>query len=164
MIFVTVGTHPQSFDRLIKTMDNLVGKGIVREEVVMEIGSAKHEPKHCKWFRLLPSQEHLDYLKRADIIITHGGSGLIINALKSGKPTIVVPRYRKFNEHVDDHQLELTRAMESAGRMLAAYDMQELAGAIKSARNFKVKKTERKSKIINMLERYISGLINEKGS
>jgi UDP-N-acetylglucosamine transferase subunit ALG13 len=38
MIFVTVGTHPQSFNRLLKAIDELVERGKIKEKVVMQIG------------------------------------------------------------------------------------------------------------------------------
>lgn len=35
MIFVTVGTHEQPFNRLIKKVDDLVADGAIQEKVVM---------------------------------------------------------------------------------------------------------------------------------
>ena len=38
MIFVTVGTHEQSFERLVKEMDRLVETGVITEEVFIQTG------------------------------------------------------------------------------------------------------------------------------
>ena len=38
MIFVTVGTHEQPFNRLIEYIDNLKRDGIITEEVIMQTG------------------------------------------------------------------------------------------------------------------------------
>ena len=35
MIFVTVGTHEQPFNRLIKKIDDLVANGSIQEEVII---------------------------------------------------------------------------------------------------------------------------------
>ena len=49
MIFVTVGTHEQPFDRLVKYIDELVKVGEIKEEVVIQAGYSTYEPVHCKW-------------------------------------------------------------------------------------------------------------------
>ena len=36
MIFVTVGTHEQQFNRLIEEIDRLKGNGIIKDEVIMQ--------------------------------------------------------------------------------------------------------------------------------
>ena len=38
MIFVTVGTHEQPFDRLIKELDTLIEKKVITETVIAQIG------------------------------------------------------------------------------------------------------------------------------
>ena len=45
MIFVTVGTHEQQFNRLIKEVDRLVEEGIIKEEVFIQIGYSDYDPK-----------------------------------------------------------------------------------------------------------------------
>lgn len=55
------------------------------------------------------------YIQDARIIVTHGGPASFIAPLSIGKIPIVVPRQKKYNEHVNDHQLEF--AMEVEKRM-----------------------------------------------
>ena len=57
MIFVTVGTHEQPFDRLVKKMDDLVAEGVIREPVMIQTGYSTYEPKHCSFQKLLPYPE-----------------------------------------------------------------------------------------------------------
>ena len=57
MIFVTVGTHEQPFNRLIEFIDNLKRDGKIQEEVIMQTGFSTYEPKYCKWSKLLPYDE-----------------------------------------------------------------------------------------------------------
>lgn len=49
MIFVTVGTHEQPFNRLIKKVDELIGDGKITENVFMQTGYSTYEPKNCEW-------------------------------------------------------------------------------------------------------------------
>ena len=78
MIFVTVGTHEQPFDRLIKKVDELKRDGIIKEDVMMQTGFSTYEPKYCRWSRLIPYQEMVKNVTDARIVITHGGECEII--------------------------------------------------------------------------------------
>lgn len=105
MIFVTVGTHEQPFDRLVSHIDALVESGRIKEEVVIQIGFSNYEPKHCRWSKLLPHKEVRDLVRDARIVITHGGPASFMMPLLEGKVPIVVPRQSRFDEHVNDHQV-----------------------------------------------------------
>lgn len=112
MIFVTVGTHEQQFNRLIEEVDCLKGNGTIKDEVIMQTGYCTYEPKNCEWSELLPYDQILDNVKKADIVITHGGPSSFIMPLQIGKIPIVVPRQKKFNEHVNNHQVEFSTAVK----------------------------------------------------
>lgn len=49
MIFVTVGTHEQPFNRLIQKIDELKKDGIINEDVIIQTGFSTYEPKYCQW-------------------------------------------------------------------------------------------------------------------
>ena len=122
MIFVTVGTHEQPFNRLIKAVDDLVADGTITEEVIIQRGYSTYEPKHCKYYDLLPWDEMQKYNKEARIVITHGGPASFIDVLALGKTPIVVPRQAKYNEHVNDHQLEFARQLVERGVNIIVVD------------------------------------------
>lgn len=111
MIFVTVGTHEQPFDRLVEYIDNLKRDGIIADEVMIQTGFSTYEPKYCTWSKLLPYQDMIKYVEKADIVITHGGPSSFIMPLQAGKIPIVVPRYERYGEHVNDHQVEFAKAV-----------------------------------------------------
>ena len=113
MIFVTVGTHEQQFNRLIEEIDRLKGNGIIKDEVIMQTGYCTYEPKHCEWSELLPYDQMLENVEKADIVITHGGPSSFIMPLQIGKIPIVVPRQKKYNEHVNNHQVEFATAVKN---------------------------------------------------
>ncbi|HEL1563404.1 TPA: multidrug MFS transporter [Streptococcus suis] len=109
MIFVTVGTHEQPFDRLLKAVDYLVEKGVITEEVFIQTGYSTYIPKNCKWSKLLSFDKMNELMEKADIIITHGGPATFMSAIAKGKKPIVVPRLEKYGEHVNDHQLDFSK-------------------------------------------------------
>lgn len=131
MIFVTVGTHEQPFDRLLKEMDRLVQTGVITEEVFIQSGYTDYEPKHCKWSKLLPYSDMEKHVKQARIVITHGGPSSFIMPLQVGKTPIVVPRQAQFGEHVNDHQLNFALEVEKRQKnILVVQDVSDLQDAI----------------------------------
>jgi UDP-N-acetylglucosamine transferase subunit ALG13 len=114
MIFATVGTHEQPFNRLLEKLDELVSQGVINEKVVIQTGYSTYQPKYCESFQFLTYQEMWKYVEEARIVITHGGPSSFIMPLQVGKIPIVVPRQTEFNEHVNNHQL--TFANEVANR------------------------------------------------
>ena len=109
MIFVTVGTHEQPFNRLVEYMDNWAAEHA--EEVIMQTGFSTYEPKHCEWSKLYPYSQMVELVEKARIVITHGGPSSFIMPLQIGKIPIVVPRKKTFDEHVNDHQVEFSKAV-----------------------------------------------------
>ena len=111
MIFVTVGTHEQQFNRLIKYIDDLKKKDIIKEEVVIQTGFSTYEPHYCIWKKLYPYPEMKKLVEKARIVITHGGPSSFILPLQQGKIPIVVPRKKIYNEHVNDHQVDFSKTV-----------------------------------------------------
>lgn len=112
MIFVTVGTHEQPFNRLIKEVDRLVETGIIKDEVFIQTGYSTYEPKFCKWSSLISFDKMDELMQTSDIIITHGGPATFMSAIANGKKPIVVPRQEKYDEHVNDHQVDFAQQVK----------------------------------------------------
>ena len=131
MIFVTVGTHEQPFNRLVEYIDNMKRDGLIDEKVVIQTGYSTYEPQHCEWQALYPYQTMLRLVDEARIVITHGGPSSFIMPLQIGKTPIVVPRRKQFDEHVNDHQVEFSQAVaERMGTIITVAEMDELGDAI----------------------------------
>lgn len=131
MIFVTVGTHEQPFNRLLQKIDELKEKGIINEEVIMQTGFSTYEPKYCTWSSLLPYSQMVQNVKEARIVITHGGPASFIMPLQIGKTPIVVPRQKQFDEHVNNHQVDFSKALaERMGTIITVVDINDLENTI----------------------------------
>ena len=131
MIFVTVGTHEQPFDRLIKKIDELKRDNIIKEDVIIQTGFSTYEPQYCKWSKLIPYDEMIKNVEDARIVITHGGPASFIMPLQIGKTPIVVPRQKQYNEHVNDHQLEFARNVaERMGTIIVVENIDKLGEII----------------------------------
>lgn len=131
MIFVTVGTHEQPFNRLVECMDCLKKEGTITEEVIIQTGYSTYEPKYCKWQKLFPYQEMITLVDEARIVITHGGPSSFIMPLQIGKIPIVVPRRHEYNEHVNDHQVSFSKAVaERMGTIIVVENIDKLGETI----------------------------------
>ncbi len=132
MILVTVGTHEQPFNRLIKEMDRLIECGEVKEPVIIQTGFSDYEPKNCEWEHLYPYDQMQQYVKQARIVISHGGPSSFLNVLQEGKIPIVVPRQRHYGEHVNNHQVRFARIVrERYGNIIVIEEIADLAGVLK---------------------------------
>lgn len=135
MIFVTVGTHEQQFDRLVKAVDDLVAEGIIVEPVFQQIGYSMYVPTHCDHSQFVTALRMKELMWEADVVIAHGGPSSFVEAMTAGKVPVVVPRRHDLGEHVNDHQVDFVRIIaERQGGIVSVYDVTELPQAIERAR------------------------------
>ena len=131
MIFVTVGTHEQPFDRLVKEVDRLKETGAIQDDVFVQYGYGNYVPKFCESSKMLGKEDMERYYKEARIIITHGGPSSFIQAVQEKKIPIVVPRKAEFHEHVNDHQVKFSKeAAESGIPLLIVEDVSTLGDVL----------------------------------
>lgn len=156
MIFVTLGSQKFQFNRLLKEVDNLIEKGKIQEEVFAQIGVSDYKPKNYKCKEFMMQDEFNDYLDKSDIVITHAGTGVIINAIKRGKKIIGVPRLVKYGEHVDDHQIQLIDEFKKMNFIESVYEIENLKYAIKTVKekkyNIYVSNTDR---VVDDIKKFI---------
>jgi beta-1,4-N-acetylglucosaminyltransferase len=96
MIFVTVGST--DFDRLVQRVDELGPK--LATEIVCQIGNGRYLPGYCSYFRFAASL--IEYVKRSDLVISHGGQGTLLDVIQLGKPLIGVSNPDRRDNHQDD--------------------------------------------------------------
>ncbi len=127
MIFVTVGTHHQPFERLLNGLDSL------DDDLVVQYGPGKPPANALRAEPFMSFDAMLKAFREADTVVTHAGVGSIICANREGHIPLVVPRRHELGEHVDDHQVELTRALAERGNVVAVWDVDTLAETVAAA-------------------------------
>lgn len=125
MIFVTVGTHGDPFERLLNALAPLDP-----ETLVVQYGPGQPPPGVARAEAFMPFDRMLECFREAEKVITHAGVGSILCATREGHTPLVVPRRHDLGEHVDEHQAELTRALAETGAVRAVWDTAELVGAL----------------------------------
>ena len=129
MIFITLGSQKFQFNRILKEVDKLIEDGVITDTVFAQIGNSDYEPENYSFKRFLNREEFAQKQSECDIVITHGGTGAIIGALKKGKKVIAVPRLAKFGEHVDNHQLQLLHQFDEMHLIEPCYEIEMLEEA-----------------------------------
>jgi len=136
MLFLTVGTHEQQFNRLLEAIDTLVETGRIQDEVFAQIGYCTYTPRHYEATTMMPYKQMQTYLHDADVVVSHGGPSTFMSAMAFGKVPVVVPRMEKYGEHVNDHQVDFVKAVyERYGSIIPVYEIDKLAEAISEARD-----------------------------
>ncbi|MBI3385653.1 glycosyltransferase [Candidatus Gottesmanbacteria bacterium] len=115
MILVTVGSTLFPFPRMAKLVKNLAKANGSREKIIFQYG---HTPpsninKNIELYPFMSHENLMAYMRRARIIICHGGPATIYQALSFGKIPWVLPREKRFGEHVNDHQVDFGQFMNN---------------------------------------------------
>ncbi len=159
MIFVTLGSQRFQFNRLLIEIDRLIELGLIKEEIFAQIGYSDYIPKNYRYKKFLNRDEFKNAIEISTKVITHGGTGAIIGALKEGKPVIAVPRVQEFNEHVDNHQIEITRQFKDMKLIESVNKIEDLYEKINSINNISIKKyVSNTSNIIKEIELFINSI------
>ena len=159
MIFVTVGTHEQQFNRLIKEVDRLKKEKLIDDDVFIQTGFSDYEPKYCQWSNMISYEDMEKYIDQTDIIITHGGPATFMGVLAKGKTPIVVPRQYQYGEHVNDHQVEFLKQVESIYNLIGVFDVNDLAEAIVDGYRNQVKLVSNHTNFMNGFAEIISEIV-----
>ena len=159
MIFVILGTQDKEFPRLLEKIQELINEKIIKETVIVQAGSTNFKSNDMIIKKYMSMKEFEETIEKSDYIITHGGVGSIIDSLKKNKKVIAVPRQKKYNEHENDHQLQIIEEFVKLRYILGCKDVDELNDEIAKISTFNPKKYKSNNKkMINNLENYIDRL------
>ena len=136
-------------------MDELVKQGMIQDNVFAQIGQSTYLPVHYQYERFLAVEEFKRYQESANLIISHGGTGALIGALRAGKQVIAVPRLAKYSEHTDDHQLQITRELSKMNFLENVEEILELKNILCYLEGKKYKKYNIESDVFRIVIDYI---------
>lgn len=161
MILVTLGTQDKEFTRLLEAIDREIKNGVITDKVVVQAGCTKFKSDNMEIFDLIPANEFDEYIKKADLIITHGGAGSILTGVKHNKKIIAAARLAKYKEHTNDHQRQIIREFSDQGYIMELKDFNKLGKLIQKSKTFKPKKfISNTENMINLISDYIEEVDN----
>ncbi len=133
-VLVTVGTV-MPFDRMVRGVESLIESKDITGNVAAQIGESTKSFEGIDSFGSCPFDELNDRMKKADVVICHGGSGSILGSLKAGAHVVAMAREFKYGEHYDDHQRDITKAFADMELISVAKDENDIKRAIDEAKS-----------------------------
>jgi UDP-N-acetylglucosamine transferase subunit ALG13 len=162
LIFLTVGNWHKGFDRLTQAVDNMIEQGIIKDKIIAQIGPGLYKPRHYEYAEFISSQQFTQNLSQCCLVISHAGIGTISQALEISKTIIVVPRKPELGEISNDHQFTTARQLEKEGKVLAAYEIEQLGEKLKQAESFKPNINSQQCQIFETVEKFLADLEQKK--
>jgi len=129
MILILVSTG--HFDPLIQACDKL-GQ---RYDFFGQIGMSYTEPSF-PFVRTASPSEIERLIQKAEIVISHGGTGMLSQLYQFERPTIIVPKQVRYGE-ANDSQVELAVKWAELGMGVLCMDVDRIEEAIKECRKRK---------------------------
>ena len=156
MIFVILGTQDKTFVRMLEEIDSLIKDGIIKEKVIVQAGSTIYKTDTMEILDYIPMKEFQKYVKQADVVIAHGGVGSILDALKYNKKVIAIPRLEKYNEHENNHQIQIVEKFDELGYIMDCGNLKRLGNKLMEIDKFVPKKyNSNNKKFVEKLEKNI---------
>ena len=128
MIYVTTGTHPIPFDRLIAAMEAFAGT--TSEEVIIQAGESEIPIQQAKRLTFISWDESRRYIQSARVVVAQAGVGTLIDAISVNARIIIWPRLGRYGEAANDHQLEIANVLNDQGRVIMVNSAEELTAAL----------------------------------
>ena len=159
MILVLLGTQDKPFKRLLNAVLKAKENNIIKDKVIAQIGCTKFESDKIETFDYTTKEEIEKLIDKARVVITHAGVGTIIECISKSKKVIVVPRRKKYGEHTNDHQLEITKEFEEKKYIKAVYNLSKLGDVLEEIKKFKPEKYISNSENFrNKIKEYIDNI------
>ena len=156
MIYVATGTQDKQFTRLLKIVNNAVKKGIVKDKVIVQKGHTVFSSDLLEIIDFATDEEMDKYINDADLVVTHGGIGIITNALSKGKKVFAMARLNKYGEHINDHQVQIVEKFNKMGYLKRINDFDDFVREYQSINKFKPKKFKTdNSKMLDIISDFI---------
>jgi len=112
MIFISVGNNHQAFVRLFKKFEAIYNKlPNKKPRVICQVGYTDYTNKNFEIIRFMEKKLFNNFVRNSNLFISHAGAGSVIDSINNNKIPILLPRDIKYNEHVDNHQIELYKKL-----------------------------------------------------
>ncbi len=156
MIFVTLGTQDKSFKRLLDAIEKQIENGNIKDKVIVQAGYTDYISDKMEILKIIPMEDFDNYIKECDLLITHAGVGSIMAGLNNDKKVIAVARLKEYNEHTNNHQVQIATEFEKMGYIIYLDNFDKLDEALKKVKTFKPKKLKSNNmNFIKIIENFI---------
>ena len=149
MIFVTIGNDGRHFERLLDRIGELIKEDF--DDIFVQFGNSRNSLKTSNKVKAFYNRDEFSsLLKDSDLIFTHAGAGTLLQIAQLGKFPLVVPRLKKYKEHINNHQVDIASEFEKKGLCKTIYNINDLDLSLISdikhrSLNFKISNKDNKT-------------------
>jgi UDP-N-acetylglucosamine transferase subunit ALG13 len=131
-VFVAVGTREEPFTRLVKGVDDLVKRGTITDNVIIQAGHTKYHSDRVELFDFCKPEKIDELILNAKYVITQESAGIGTLCLKSKTRFIVMPRDYQYGElpAKSDMKEDLQDRLAEMGYTIVVRNVNELERAI----------------------------------
>jgi len=160
MTLVSVGNAKQPFDRLLDLVECNVD--CLPQPVRVQHGHTPFNSNKCEAIPFMDMEEFCRNVHESVVLITHAGAGTVIHALQAGRIPAVMPRLAANNEHVDNHQLEMAKALADEGKVVLLEDDADFKEVVRRVQQLQTEFSDRcQTDMLSMLDICLSRYANQ---
>lgn len=130
MVLIVLGTWNMPFPRPLIEIEKLCEQKKVTEEIIVQTGHTQFDSRHMTMVPFFEQFDLEELYKKAQFVICQAGIGSIMMGLKNKKKIIAIPRLEKYNEHIDNHQLEILNVFEKQNHLMGWDENENLLNII----------------------------------
>lgn len=113
--FVSVGTRPEPFDRLLGLVDRAVQAGVLPQPVVAQAGASRYRPSSYSTVPWLAPDAVQRAIEDSRYVVCHAGSAIVAAAVAAGRRPLVLARLPSRGEHRTRHQPQVLELLARRG-------------------------------------------------
>jgi len=157
--FVSIGNGKQYFSRLLNAVEACAD--LLPQPVLVQCGHTPFVSKKLDVIDFVSMDDFIRYVHNAEMLILHAGAGSVLHAINAGKHPILMPRSKKFDEIVNEHQVSLASTLHDAEKAIMVDNEQELKTAIQRILNEEIRLSanSNKSPAFNIIKSRLAQLL-----
>lgn len=118
MVFVVLGTWGMPFARALREIERAAAAGLLTQPIIVQGGCTTYTSPHLQVVPYFSADEMERMYERATLVVCQAGVGSIMLGLRKHKTIIAIARRAAYDEHIDDHQLEILDVFSKLGSVL----------------------------------------------
>ena len=129
--FITVGNGEKSFSRLFINLEKFFE--LMPQPIIAQCGNTEFKSPKVKTYKFMELGKFKEYISKSKLIICHAGMGTMMQAIQSNKIPVCVPRMAKHDEIINDHQVDIAKALGKQKKIIYVRNFSRIGFYIKKS-------------------------------
>ena len=129
--FITVGNGEKSFLRLFINLERFFD--LMPQPIIAQCGSTEFKSPKVKSFKFIELSKFKENISKSKLIICHAGMGTMLQSIQANKFPVCIPRMAKYDEIINDHQVDIAKALGGQNKIIYAEKLEMIDFYIKKS-------------------------------